>query len=182
MKRAVLLIVSALMAAGPSAVPIHSQTPAAQEARLLRFPAIHGNQVVFNAAQDIIPMWKGTKVYFASDRDEHGRMNLYWYDLGSKQTKKLTAFTEFDVKFPSMGDAAIVFENGGWIYKLDLATEQVVKVPVSIREDFDSGRASIVDVSRSITNYEVAPDGSGRSSGLAGTCSRSRPRPAPRGI
>ena len=53
MKRAVLLIVSALVAAGPSAVPIHSQAPAAQEARLLRFPAIHGNQVVFTYAGDL---------------------------------------------------------------------------------------------------------------------------------
>ncbi|MCU0249658.1 MAG: PDZ domain-containing protein [Vicinamibacterales bacterium] len=113
-----------------------------------------------NAAQDIIPMWKGSKVYFASDRDERGRMNLYSYDLGSKQTKKLTTFTEFDVKFPSMGDRAIVFENGGWIYTLDLASERVAKIPVRLREDFDSGRGSIVDVSGSITSYEIAPDGS----------------------
>jgi tricorn protease len=105
-------------------------------------------------------MWKGSKVYFASDRDERGRMNLYSYDLASKQTKKLTTFTEFDVKFPSMGDAAIVFENGGWIYRLDLASEQVSKIPVLLREDFDGGRTSTVDVVRNITNYEIAPDGS----------------------
>ncbi|MCX6553166.1 MAG: protease, partial [Acidobacteria bacterium] len=113
-----------------------------------------------NPAQDIIPMWKGNRVYFASDRDDHGRMNLYSLDLGTKQTKQLTSYTEFDVKFPSMGDAAIVFENGGWIYKLDLATDKVEKVPVAIAEDFDRGRESIVDVSRAITNYEIAPDGS----------------------
>jgi tricorn protease len=111
-------------------------------------------------AQDIIPMWKGSKVYFASDRDERGRMNLYSYDLGSKQTKRLTTFTEFDVKFPSLGDTAIVFENGGWIYRLDLATEQASKIPVRLREDFDGGRAGVVDVSRNITNYDIAPDGS----------------------
>jgi len=111
-------------------------------------------------AQDIIPMWKGSKVYFASDRDERGRMNLYSYDLGSKQTKKLTSFTEFDVKFPSLGDAAIVFENGGWIYRFDLASEQVSRIPIRLREDFDGGRGAIVDVSRSITNVEIAPDGS----------------------
>ncbi len=113
-----------------------------------------------NPAQDIIPMWKGTKVYFASDRDDRGRMNLYSYDLGTKQTKRLTNFTEFDVKFPSLGDTAIVFENGGWIHKLDLATEKVEKVPVTIAEDFDSGRGSLIDVSRSVTNFEIAPDGS----------------------
>jgi tricorn protease len=111
-------------------------------------------------AQDIIPMWKGSRVYFASDRDERGRMNLYSYDLGSKQTKKLTTFTEFDVKFPSIGDGAIVFENGGWIYKLDMASEQVSRIPVRLREDFDGGRGAIVDVSRSITTVEIAPDGS----------------------
>ncbi len=109
-------------------------------------------------AQDIIPMWKGNKVYFASDRD--GRMNLFSYDLTSKQTKKLTTFTEYDVKFPSMGDTAIVFEYGGWIYKLDLATEKADKIPVAIAEDFDNGRPGMVDVARAVTNFEIAPDGS----------------------
>jgi tricorn protease len=113
-----------------------------------------------NPALDIIPMWKGNKVYFLSDRDQPFRMNLYSYDLGTKQTKKLTDFAEFDIKFPSLGDEAIVFENGGYIYRFDLATEKAAKVPVTIAEDFDSGRATVVDVSRSVTNFEIAPDGS----------------------
>lgn len=113
-----------------------------------------------NPAQDIIPMWKGGKVYFASDREPSGRMNLYSYDIASKQTKKLTNHADFDVKFPSMGDAAIVYEYGGWIYRLDLASEKTEKIPVTIAEDFDSGRPALVDVSRSVTNYEIAPDGS----------------------
>ena len=37
-----------------------------------------------NPAQDIIPMWKGNKIYFVSDRDEPNRMNLYSYDLGDE--------------------------------------------------------------------------------------------------
>jgi tricorn protease len=113
-----------------------------------------------NPALDIIPMWKGNKVYFASDRDEPYRLNLYSYDIGTKQTKKLTAFTEYDVKFPSLGDNAIVFENGGYIYRFDLATERAEKVPVTIAEDFGSGRATSVDVSKTVANYEIAPDGS----------------------
>ncbi len=56
-------------------------------------------------------------------------MNLYSYDLGTKQTRKLTDFTEYDIKFPSLGDNAIVFENGGYIYRFDLAAEKAVKVP-----------------------------------------------------
>ncbi|MEK9137520.1 MAG: protease, partial [Bacteroidota bacterium] len=115
-------------------------------------------------AQDIIPMWGGNppdggagKIYFLSARDS--RMNLFVYDLTSKQTKKLTNFTEFDCKFPSLGDKAIVFENGGYVYKMDLATEQVSKVPISLQEDFDIGRGGWREVSKDVTNFEISPDG-----------------------
>jgi len=110
-----------------------------------------------NPGQDIIPMWRGNKIYLASDRDQ--RMNLFVYDMGTQQTRKLTSFTDFDVKFPSLGDKAIVFENGGYLYTLDLASEKVQKVPVSISEDLDIGRGGIIDLSKNITNYEISPDG-----------------------
>ena len=113
-----------------------------------------------NPAQDIIPMLRGNTVYFASDREETGRMNLYSIDIGTKQTRKLTNFTEYDVKFPSLGDNAIVFENGGYIHVLDLDTEKVRRVPVTIQEDFAIGRGGLRDVSGEITNFEIAPDGS----------------------
>jgi len=75
-----------------------------------------------NPAQDIIPMWYGNLIYFISDRD--GRFNLYSYNIQTKETKKLTNFTQYDIKFPSLGDYAIVFENGGYIYKFDLKTKK----------------------------------------------------------
>jgi tricorn protease len=115
--------------------------------------------VASSPGQDIIPMWKGNTVYFASDRDEIGRMNLYAVDLTTKQTRKLTSFTEYDVKFPSIGDNAIVFENGGYIYRMDLATEKAERVPIAVLEDFAVGRGGIRDVSKEITNYEISPDG-----------------------
>jgi tricorn protease len=113
-----------------------------------------------NPGQDIIPMLRGGTVYFASDREESGRMNLYAFDIAAKQTRKLTNFTEFDVKFPSLGDNAIVFENGGYLHVLDLATEKARRVPITIREDFAIGRGGLRDVSKEITNFEIAPDGS----------------------
>ncbi len=116
--------------------------------------------VTNNPAQDVYPMWVGSSIYFLSDRDEHKRMNLYVYDFGTQQTRKLTAFTDFDVKFPSLGDAAIVFENGGYIYRYDLATGQTQKLTIVIQEDFAIGRGGIRDVSKEVTNFEIAPDGS----------------------
>jgi tricorn protease len=112
-----------------------------------------------NPAQDIIPMWSGNKIYFLSDRDENKRMNMYVYDLASKETKRITDFKDFDIKFPSLGNKAIVYENGGYIYKMDLATEKSEKVNITIAEDFVSGRSGLKDVSKSISNFEISPDG-----------------------
>jgi tricorn protease len=112
-----------------------------------------------NPAQDIIPLWTGNKIYFLSDRDSLKRMNLYVYDLTTKVTTRLTNFTDFDIKFPSLGPSAIVFENGGYIYRLDPATEKYEKVPIEIQEDLNGGRGGIIKVSDKITNYEISPDG-----------------------
>lgn len=110
-----------------------------------------------NPSQDIIPMWAGNKIYFLSDRDK--RMNLYSYDLGSKTVAQHTNFTDFDIKFPSLGKGAIVFENGGYIYYFDLATEQHRKVSISLQEDFTTGRGGIREAGTSVSNYEISPDG-----------------------
>jgi len=59
-----------------------------------------------SSGMDMFPMWHGNTIYFISDRD--GVMNLYGYDLGSKQTKKLTDYKEYDIKWPSLGPDAIV--------------------------------------------------------------------------
>ena len=112
-----------------------------------------------NPAGDIIPMWKGDNIYFLSDRDENKRMNLYVYNITGKQIHQLTTFKEFDIKFPSLGDNAIVFENGGYIYRYDLLTEKAEKIPVYLQEDFSTGRGKIQSVANNVSNFEIAPDG-----------------------
>jgi tricorn protease len=110
-----------------------------------------------NPAQDIIPMWSGNTIYFLSDRDS--RMNLFSYNLSTKETRKITNFTDFDVKFPSLGPDALVFETGGYIYRYEFVSNLVEKVPIMIQEDLVIGRDRIRDVSKEVTNYEISPDG-----------------------
>ncbi len=112
-----------------------------------------------NPALDIIPMWSGDRIYFVSDRDDAKRVNLYVYDLKTKATRKLTDFAEYDIKFPSLGPTAIVFENGGYVYKFDLATEKTEKVPVTIADDAVGARPRLVKVGNQVTNFEISPDG-----------------------
>ena len=111
-----------------------------------------------NEAQDICPMWgPDNRIYFISDRD--GRMNLYSIDLSGKETKQLTTFKDFDIKFPTIGQDAIVFEQAGYIWRYDLAGGQAAPVPIEIKEDLASGRSAFTDASEHIQSVSTAPDG-----------------------
>ncbi len=109
-----------------------------------------------NDAQDIIPMWHRNKVYYLSDRD--GRMNLYVYKTETEETEKLTNYTDYDIKFPSIGPSHIAFEKGGYIYLMELATEQINQVNIEIAGDFPYTRNEIAKVKDKIKQFEIAPD------------------------
>lgn len=126
---------------------------------LYDFASKKTEQLTDDPAQDIIPMWVGSTIYFASDRGPEKRFNLYSVDPGTKKTERLTDFAEFDIKFPSAGESAIVFENGGYIYRFDIATKKAVKVPVQILEDRLGARGALTDVSKNVNQYEISADG-----------------------
>src|SRR5690606_39663970 len=99
---------------------------------------------------DVFPKDDKDKVYFLSDRDRI--MNLFEYDTQTKQTRKVTDFKEFDCKFPSLGDDAIAFENGGYIYLYRLSDGQTEKVTITLAEDFATARNKQVDRSEEHTS------------------------------
>jgi tricorn protease len=103
-------------------------------------------------------MWApNNKIYYLSDRDR--RLNLFSYDLGSKQTVQHTHFTDFDIKFPSLGKGAIVFEEAGSIWRFDLQTETANRVPIVVKEDLAIERGGIKNVSKFVTEARPSPDG-----------------------
>jgi len=108
-----------------------------------------------SGANDMFPMWHGDGIYFISDRD--GVMNLYRYDLGTSETRKLTDFTEYDVTWPSLGPDEIVFENGGLLYRLDLATEKILDTPVTVAAELLAARPELVPVADLINGADIAP-------------------------
>jgi tricorn protease len=118
---------------------------------------------------DTFPMWHGNTIYFTSDRGPERRLNLYSYDLGSKQVEQLTKFDEFDIMWPSLGPDAIIFENGGYLYTLDLQnadlqsadpqTRQPKKLTLYVNGERDQTMKHWVNASRRITDFDIAPDG-----------------------
>jgi len=108
---------------------------------------------------DTYPMWHGDTIYFGSDRGPEHRINIYSYSLKTKQTKQITDFKDYDVDWPSLGPDAIVFSNGGFLYTLDLKTEKAKKLTVYLPGDRDLARPHWANVSRYVTDYDLAPDG-----------------------
>jgi tricorn protease len=107
------------------------------------------------AGMDLFPMWHGNTIYFISDRD--GVMNLFSYDLGSKQTKKLTDYKEYDIKWPSLGPDAIVYENGGVLHEFNLASGKTRNLPIVVRAEDVEARPEFKSVAQSIGSYSLSP-------------------------
>ena len=108
---------------------------------------------------DAVPMWHEDTIYFLSDRDENAKLNIWAYDLRSKQFKQVTRFTEYDVKWPSLGPDAIVFENGGQLHVLDLATNKTTALAIRVPDDLPQIRTELKDVSGRIQGFSISPTG-----------------------
>jgi len=108
---------------------------------------------------DTFPMWHGDTIYFDSDQGPERRMNLFAYSTKTKQIRQLTHFKEFDVNWPSLGPDSIVFENGGYLYLFDLASEKATKVTVQVPGDLDLARKHWDNTSKLITTADLSPDG-----------------------
>jgi len=108
---------------------------------------------------DALPMWHENMVYFLSDRDERKKLNIWAYSLDTKETRQVTRFTEYDVKWPSIGPDSIIFENGGKLYLLDLKTEKSHPLSIQVPADLPEMRAQLKDCSKNIENYSLSPSG-----------------------
>jgi len=115
-------------------------------------------RVTENVRTDRDPMWVGGTIYFASDRS--GTLNLYAYDVASKETRQLTNETTYDVRWPSIDEqGAIVYELGGELHVFDTASGQDRDVPIFVPDDGVAMRPSHVSAAGQIEGYGVGPTG-----------------------
>ena len=107
---------------------------------------------------DNYPMWDDGSIYFTSDR-EHGTLNIYRFDVASGATSAMTAYTDYDVKYPSVGPGAIIYQHGESLHVLDLGSGQSRMVDVRMGSDRVPLRASWEDVGDHHGSFRVSPDG-----------------------
>jgi tricorn protease len=108
---------------------------------------------------DTFPMWFHDTLYFASDRGADKRLNIWAYDLGTKAFRQITHFEDYDVDWPSLGDTGIVFQCGGSLYALDLPSEKLHEIDVTVPSDGGRTRPRWVDATKQVHSYDIAPNG-----------------------
>lgn len=113
------------------------------------------------------PMWFGHKIYFLADHDSNRRANIWVLDLETHQTRQLTHFTDFDVDFPSLGDSGLTFQQGGALWVMDLPSEELHRLDVTVPDDGMRTMSRPVAAADAIRdsdyahepNFAVAPNG-----------------------
>ncbi|HSK12648.1 MAG TPA: hypothetical protein VK907_05500, partial [Phnomibacter sp.] len=105
------------------------------------------------------PAWLGKTIYFLSDENPDMRLNIWAYETDSKAMKQVTDFRDFDISFLSGSSNTLVFEMGGDLFLMDHATRNYKKVTVQVASDLSVEMPRQKDVSRSISNMTLSPDG-----------------------
>ena len=115
-------------------------------------------RVTTHRRADRDPMWIGNAIYFTSDRD--GTLNLYSYDLASRETTQLTDSDTWDVRWPGDDGAnRIVYELNGelQIYSIDDGTSR--PIAITVPDDGLAMRPSRVAAANLIEDAELSPKG-----------------------
>ncbi len=112
-------------------------------------------QLTDHPATDQQPVWVGDEIYFTSDRDY--TLNLYRYsDDGSEA---VTAHEDFDVLWASAGPQAVVYENGGWLYRFDPASGESRRLSITVGGDRPATLPKVVEAAEFIESADLSPAG-----------------------
>jgi len=130
----------------------------AQDLWLGRLAAGDFQRITTWVGTDNYPMWVGDAIYFTSDR-EYGTLNLYRYDVASGEITALTSSTDFDVKYPSDGPGAIVYQYAERLWLFDLATSEPRAIDIRIGSDRVPVRPALETIGSNHGSFRVMPDG-----------------------
>ena len=130
----------------------------AQDIWVKDFATMTTSRITDWTGSDQFPMWAADGIYFSSDRED-GTLNIYRYDPATQQTTRMTAFTDYDVKYPSLGGDRIVFQYGSGLSVLDLASGTVTAVDIAIPSDRRHLRAELITPEPRAGSFALSPAG-----------------------
>jgi tricorn protease len=104
------------------------------------------------------PMWIGAAIYFNSDRT--GTFNLFRYDIATRQTKQLTHYTDWDVRWPSAdAEGQIVYELNGELHIYDTRDAKDRALSIAVPADATTNRPQSVNAADNTEAFSLSPGG-----------------------
>jgi len=110
-----------------------------------------------SGSNDTNPQWLNGTVYFRSDRN--GEFNIYAYQVSDKKITQLTNFEDFPVLNISAINGEIVFEQGGYLHRLNLSNNEISPIKIGIATDLLELRTRYVSGKEYIRSGSVSPSG-----------------------
>ena len=115
-------------------------------------------QVTNDPRTDRDPMWIGDAVYFNSDRT--GVFNLFRYDIATGQTRQLTHYQDWDVRWPSAdADGQIVYESDGELHIYDTRDGRDRALSIVVPADATTTRPQTVNAADNVESLALSPGG-----------------------
>jgi tricorn protease len=133
----------------------------AQDIDIYDFSTLKLTHVTDWPGTETFPMWYRHTIYFLADHDANYRANIWAFDTGSGDFRQITRFSDYDIDFPSLSsadgeDAGIVFQKGGKLYVLDLPSEHMHELQVSVGDDGTRTGTRWVDAAAQIRDKDMA--------------------------
>ncbi|HZD04776.1 MAG TPA: PDZ domain-containing protein, partial [Longimicrobiales bacterium] len=114
-------------------------------------------EIPHEIASDTWPQWVGDAVYFLSDRNQV--MNLFAYDTGTREVRQLANHGTDDIKYLSGRPGELVYEVGGYLHVLDLASGNSRQLSITVPSDQIDVRPRYEAVSGQIRAFGISPTG-----------------------
>ena len=115
-------------------------------------------QVTNDPRTDRDPMWIGGAVYFNTDRT--GVFNLFRYDVATRQTRQLTHYRDWDVRWPSAdAEGQIIYELDGELHIYDTRSDQDRALSILVPADATTTRPQAVNAADFVESFTLSPGG-----------------------
>ena len=111
-----------------------------------------------NKERHTAPAWDNGIVYFLSEQDYIN--NVWSFNPKTKQQKQLSFHKDFDAKNLSAKNGKVIYEQGGYLHNLDIATGKTKQLDILVKGDFNWIRARWNNISAAgLINAGLSPTG-----------------------
>lgn len=104
------------------------------------------------------PIWLDGQLYFLSDRDNE-LFNLFRYDAAAGSVTRISNEDVWDVRSAGGHGGAIVYESGGRLKNLDIASGAVTEIVIDIKPDLPQLRTQWKEAGNTVQHADISPTG-----------------------